>query len=100
VIGLIFLIGLKIAAPVLRVSKIFVKSVSLAPESDTEKTEKEADSDYNKNKEFYRNDHFNTHCLSWYTEVAHISSYAIDYTSSHYDQITTPPPDFVLQTIV
>ncbi|MCX2478152.1 hypothetical protein OQY15_03565 [Pedobacter sp. MC2016-15] len=100
VIGLIFLIGLKVAAPVLRVSKLFVKTVTLTPDAESEKSDKEADSDYNKNKEYYSNYNSNDHCHSWYTEVVHFSSYAIDYVSSHYYQITTPPPDSSLQSIV
>jgi hypothetical protein len=94
---LIFLIGLKVAVPLLRIPRLLVKSISMTtdPQSD-----KELDSDYKKNKEYYSNYNSISQHFLWYTEVPYFSSYTIDYISAHYYKITTPPPDFSLRSIV
>lgn len=95
VIGLVLLIIFKVMAPVFKASKVFGKEITMAVEPGTDKTEKEADTDqYSKNKEYNSIGPYHINEMLWYTPVAHISPYSIDYKSSYYYKITIPPPDF------
>jgi len=98
-LGLVLLIGLKVTAPVFRVSKSLLKDITLS--SETEKTEKETDKgDDEKNKEYFST---LTHALNHSQsaeEITHSSAHVIDYISAHYYQITSPPPDSCLQPTI
>lgn len=84
--------------PVFKVTKGFIKEVTLTAESEDNKTEKGSHTDhYDKNKEFNNTSLHTLDYLLWYTNVNHTSEYAIDYKSSYYDKITIPPPEFCLQ---
>lgn len=101
VVCLILLIGLKVIAPVFKVTRGFVKELITAAEPDTQKTEKGTDTDdYAKSKEYNVTPTNTLDGQRWYTKVICRSEYSIDYKSSYYYKITIPPPEFSLHTLV
>lgn len=96
---LILLIGFKVLSPVLKLTRLMIKELSLAVEDpDADKTEKKGDTDKQDKTEY-----INIAADAGLRQLAaklmvHISNYAVHYISAHFYQITTPPPDFTLPT--
>jgi len=86
-------------APLLKASNPFVKEISLAADSDEDKSEKKGNSDsYDKNKENISIYNLVLSRPLGYDRITHFSFYSFDYKSSFYLKITSPPPDLCLHT--
>lgn len=94
---LILLIGFKVLAPVFKMTRMMIKELSLtAGEVDTDKTEKKSDNESLDKKEYFNTTNNVLTKVFSSRQLVHNSAYSMDYISSHYYQITTPPPDFSL----
>jgi len=97
VMCLALLIGFKVTAPLFHLTSSLIKEVKMTTETETDsdKNEKDGNTDsYQKIKGYNGTHIYNGPDLLAYIQLMHLSEHNINYQSTHYYKITTPPPDF------
>ncbi len=81
-------------APVLTAAKAFIKEITQATQSDANEGDKKAVAFFDDKNTTYSNTYMQAPEGIFDAEGASLlSCYCMDYTSSHYFTITSPPPD-------
>ena len=99
-IFLILLLGCKVILPVCINFKTVIKTFSLLPESNDGEKKAETPPQLEKEKEFVDIPTAGIANHIGYTIIVHLTAYHNNYQSSYFLKITSPPPDFYLQTTV